>query len=350
MKRVVFGKLAGIASLIGVLAVAPGCAEETASTETTEASEGTAEAPIVEKAQRATDRARERGAERGAEVQRGPRAERDAPDDHRGEHGPPGRMGQRGHGPEKLLFAALRELDLTDDQRHAIENAMDDVREARPEPRQDGGPFAALAEQVRAGRVDATSIERALQPSQPDHAAMRAATAKALSTLHATLAPQQRTRLVAAITARMDAHDEQKGELEERGGPGRKDAGGPLKHMLEGLDLRDDQQAVLDAALADLAPSEAEREAFAARRAAMKKEMRARLATFASDRFDAAAFLPDERDRMKPDHHARMAKVLAAIVPVLDPAQREALADRLARGPRHGGKGMKEPRGGKGAR
>ncbi len=64
--------------------------------------------------------------------------------------------------------------------------------------------------------------------------------------------------------------------------------------------------------------------------------MRARLETFAADRFDANAFLPQPPagEKMGPRAHLdRMVGALAAIVPILDEAQRNALAERIEKGP-----------------
>lgn len=374
MKGLVFGRFLGIAALVGAVGLV-GCADETSATEgSDDAAEGVAQAPIVDQAtpgaagarpskEVATkDRARERG-ERGDQGDRDPHA---GPGHRGGKHG-------RGHGgPEQLLRAAIDELDLNGAQKATIEGALADLEASRPERPEPGAagesPFAAIADQVRKGSIDAAGVEAAFAKHRPDRAEHHAAVTKALGTLHATLTGAQRRELVDAVTARMDErekafaakHGERDAEDasargprgERRRGEGRRGdhRGGPLEHLVGDLDLRGDQQAKVDAILAGLAPSDADREAFEEKHATMKKEMRARLESFASDRFDAAAALPP-KDAMKPDHHAKMAQALAAIVPVLDPAQREALAERLEEGPmgrhgRHGGKGGRSMRGG----
>lgn len=363
MKRLGIGRFLGMAALLGVFAASAGCADESTATEGADEAEGVAQAPVLQRdgvEKGATPESKAKRADRKAR-----RADReghagDFSDGERGPRGHHGKMGKKGHGgPEKLLHAALKELDLSDAQQTAIEGAKSELRDARkgrPEP--DGKAFAAVADQVRAGKVDAASIEAALEQGRPDHAAGREATARALSTLHTTLTPQQRRELVDAITARMADHEEKKAErkgdeegkargFEGKGFRGGK--GGPLKHLLRGVDLTEDQQAKVDAILEGMKPNEAERSAFQAKHQAMEKDRRARLELFAKDRFDANAFLPADgmKDAMKPDHGARMAQALAAIVPLLDATQREALADRLAEGPMRG-HGPLSPRSGGG--
>jgi hypothetical protein len=77
----------------------------------------------------------------------------------------------------------------------------------------------------------------------------------------------------------------------------------------------------------------------------MRKEQRTRLETFATDKFDAKAYVaPHEMPAGgAKTHGAKMVKALAAIVPLLDTKQRETLAANLERGSGHGS--MRGPRG-----
>lgn len=357
MKGLVFGKFLGIAALVSSFGLV-GCADETSATESSdEAAEGVAQAPIV-------DQAAPTGTDEAKKVARKDRADRDAKD-ARGDRGERGGKHGRGHGgPEQLFRAALEGLELNGAQKAAIEGALADLeasRPQRPEPGAQGdSPFAAIADQVRKGTVDAAAVEAAFAKHRPDHTEHQAAMTRALGTLHATLTGAQRRQLVDDVLARMDerekafaAKKDERGATDdaERGprGEGHGKRGGPLGHLIQGLDLRDDQQAKVDAILAGLAPEGADLEALEEKHATMKKEMKARLESFAGDRFDAAAALPP-KDAMKGDHHAKMAQALAAIVPVLDEAQRDALADRLEQGPMgkmgFGGKGGRGMRGG----
>jgi Spy/CpxP family protein refolding chaperone len=159
----------------------------------------------------------------------------------------------------------------------------------------------------------------------------QAKSAEKLATLHKTLTAQQRTQLVDAILAKKGEHakkERPEGKLEGRGGR----EGGPMGHLLAGLDLTQAQKDQIRAKLdADrpAPPSEADR-------AAMKTAMDAKLQSFKSDSFDAKAFVaPPANARVAkmgaPSDH--MAKELNAIVSVLTAEQREKLAQKIEQGP-----------------
>ena len=110
------------------------------------------------------------------------------------------------HGPEHLLAAALHEpINLSAEQKTAIEGAL---AEAAPKglPAFDRTRVVALAAAVRAGKVDPASLPAA--PGALDDAvnARRAASAKALDMLHATLTKEQRRALVDAVSKRATEH------------------------------------------------------------------------------------------------------------------------------------------------
>ena len=172
-------------------------------------------------------------------------------------HGPPS--------PDMMLQGALHHLDLTDAQRAAIEAAAHAVP---PAPAMD--PAEAVAG-IRAGKLDEAAL---LAHAGGDRTA---ALATALATLHATLTPEQRRALVDAAGQHLSAHH---------------------GDMLAMLDLTPAQRVAIDKIHPDL---------------------HAQLEAFASDRFDAAAFVAPMT--MQAHVHA-----LAAILPILEPAQRDALA------------------------
>jgi Spy/CpxP family protein refolding chaperone len=242
----------------------------------------------------------------------------------------PTAAGGRHHpgGPEFLLVAALRELDLSAAQKTTIEGALEKAKASRPEhgPR-DKAPFAALAEGVRAGKIDTAAV-LAKVPDMPPGAEDRAAAASAIETLHATLTKEQRRALVVAVSNHMDEHGPPPGAPP-------KHKGGPLGFLLHGLDVSDAQRAAIEKALEAQRPSEADRDAMMKDHDAMGAKMRARLETFASDSFDAKAFVtPPEGAAGGPKQHIeRMVKDLAVVVPILEPAQREQLASLLEKGP-----------------
>jgi len=327
-------KLGGVLVLVGALAsLIVGCGSEGS---TAPASEGVEKAPLAVGASDSTE---------------GDKAKDD--DGRReGRHGMRGGRHGWGHGPDHLLRAALKELDLSDAQKTAIKGAIDGLHEGRGDhPKKDPAVFAALAEGVRAGSIDKAAIEAKIGKQADGIEEHRARLASALSTLHATLTKEQRRALVDAMAAKMEEKGARKGNVEgqkgdddddhegrgfkgDRGGWGGKGMkGGPLGHMLSDLDLTAEQQAQIDKVANR--PSEADRadkkEAFEA----MRAERKAKLETFAADSFDAKAFLAgDAKKGMGPQAHLdRMVTSLAAIVPVLTPAQRNELADKLEKGP-----------------
>lgn len=323
-------KLVGMLPLLGALAGMIGCGANGEAVDTTgaPANEAAAEAPLVKEPAKGGEKADEG---------KGPR------------HGRGGRHGGMMHGPEKLLWAALHEVDLSDAQKATIKGAMDGLRDEGMKGPRDPGAFKALAESVRAGAVDKGALEAKLAGKGPDHEAHRAKVVSALNTLHATLTKEQRRELVDALAAKMDERGE-KGERFGKGERGEKGfgmKGGPMGHMLRDLNLRDDQRAHIEKGLEAMKPSEDDWEA---KKEAMKKEfeakrgeMRAKLESFANDSFDANAFLPAPPKDAPRGHVDGMVRWLSVVVPVLDEAQRNTLADKLEEGP---GAGMHE-RGGK---
>jgi Spy/CpxP family protein refolding chaperone len=256
------------------------------------------------------------------------------------DRGPRGRHGHRmgPPGPEHLLEVALRELDLSAAQRSAIEAARP-TDTARPEPRRQPpeAMTTALAAAVRAGTIDAAALASTIGAEPAGLVERKAAVASALTTLHAALSKEQRRALVDTVAKEMEEHAP-KGPppFARRAG----ERGGPMGHLLEDLDLTDAQRASIDAALAADRPSPPDEAELRARFESMRSELRARLDGFVSDAFDARAFVEPPSDgpgRPGPRGHLdRMAKDLAAVVAVLTPAQREALAAKLEKGPPRG--------------
>lgn len=250
-------------------------------------------------------------------------------------------------GPEHLVVAALRELDLTPAQKTTIEAALE---KAKPEPRERGpkaqAVFAALAEGVRSGKLDAASV---LAKADGDESVARereAAAASALDTLHTTLTKEQRRALVDAVAKRMSEREpggEHAGKKGGRGPGGRgMEHGGPLGHLLHGLDLTGAQRADVERALEAQRPAHRNPAAMKQRFEAMHTEMAARLETFAADTFDAKAFVKRPAGLEGPgagggrQHLEQMVRTLSAVLPILQPAQREKLAVELEKGPTMG--------------
>ena len=226
-------------------------------------------------------------------------------------HGPPG--------PDRLLLVALNRLDLTADQRTKIEAAAHTIAPAMP----DRHLFAEVAAAVRAGKIDEAHVLASLDAAGSP-ADRSASVVAAIDTLHATLTATQRRALVDMIAQHIDEH-------EAATAPDHK-----LEHILGKLNLRDDQRASIDKIVAAQLGGDGDADIHA-RMAAFHSGLRAKLDTFADDRFDAAAFAQSfagaptgMRDHIQHTLHA-----LAAILPVLDATQRETLATVIEAGPPH---------------
>jgi Spy/CpxP family protein refolding chaperone len=244
-------------------------------------------------------------------------ADRGGPADHE-MHGPPG--------PEMLLATALHHLDLTPDQRTTIENAAHAVGPAMPH---DPSLFHEVAEGVRSGKLDEAAVLAKLDAASPP-ADRSAALVNAIDTLHKALAPEQRRALVDTIAKHIDEHEH---------APAATGSGPPglLGHLLSGLNLTDDQRQSIDRILASQA-APGEQTAMVARMQALHADLRERLQAFSGDRFDAAAFLTPWNNASPVnlrEHVQHTLHALAAIVPVLDPAQRATLAAAIEAGPQH---------------
>jgi len=247
-------------------------------------------------------------------------------DEHRRMHGHP------------LLAAALEEINLSPEQRKTIDGAIDNLHNGKPD--QMKGFHKALADQVRAGKIDEAALKATMGDVDKTHADHRAAVVKAVETLHATLTPAQRTELVTLVKERMEKHamhGKKRGHEKMDGEHhGRHGKGGPVMFLLHGIELRDDQRQAIEAAMPPKPEKDADDKAekFEAHRARMD----AALEAFKSDKFDASTVLP-EREGKHPMAD-RFVKVLGAVVPILDAGQRAELAKRLEEGPRmrRGGK------------
>lgn len=254
-----------------------------------------------------------------------------------GDRGPRGHRGPGGGGPDFLVQAALREdLGLSDAQKTTLEGLLPkrEDRAARPLP--DKTRDAAFAAAIRSGNVAALPAMTPPAKDEAAHAARQAEAAKALDTLHATLTAEQRAKLVAALAN----HEGPKGHGKRPDGPPREDGKemyGPMGGLLAGITLTDAQKEQLKAKLdatRPAKPTDAQRAEFEKKMETMRAERQAKLQTFASDSFDATAFVTPparpEGDAKPQEHHAAE---LAAVISVLDATQREQLATKIEQGP-----------------
>jgi Spy/CpxP family protein refolding chaperone len=261
-------------------------------------------------------------------------AQANARDGHHDMHG--GMHGHVGHGgPDFLVHAALRApINLAPEQRTTIEG-LAKAHAARPEL--DSARSAKLAAAIRSNTVSNTE-----EHNDSGREARIAAEAQALTTLHDALTAEQRTALVDSIEKRGESGKGERGEGNNREGargPRGGEFGGPM-HMLEGLELTQDQKDAIKTALKTNAyaarpaePTEAQKTAMKARLETMRAERKAKLESFKGSSFDANAFVTPPARPVHDDANKTRVNPLAVITEVLTPAQREKLATRIEQGP-----------------
>ncbi|HEY4014767.1 MAG TPA: Spy/CpxP family protein refolding chaperone [Polyangiaceae bacterium] len=230
--------------------------------------------------------------------------------------------GHKGHHREGLIHEALKLDSLTSAQRTAIEKLVDQKRAASaPVRAADAQVLTALAKQVEQATVDANALAPVLAGETSAATAESAAERDILNQLHGILTPAQRSALVDRIEARagrMHAWARDAGAPGAAGSEGFAGRGphGPWGHKL-GLTAEQKAQIAanlhasgsLDGGFGPGGPGHG------ARKAAVE--------SFRGDTFDGGSLA-------KVEHRGEMAERLAAaMVPVLTPAQRSALANTL---------------------
>ena len=210
-----------------------------------------------------------------------------------------------------LLGAALRLDSLSDQQRADIEQlAQQRKAAALPVREADAQVLTTLAHQVEQASIDPQGLAPTLAAERSAASQQSAVERDTLARLHAILTPAQRNALIDGIEARVQS---MRGRNEERGAARHRPGGG------EGatLGLSADQKAQIRANL---------QSEWQARRAVGPKvrgERKQALESFRGDSFEPGALVRVE------SRGERATKLAQAMVPVLTPAQRATLADRL---------------------
>ena len=230
-----------------------------------------------------------------------------------------------------MFVRSAEGLDLKDEQTATVEkldsqlDEGDDAKNAIDELHQD------VIAGVKAGKVDTAKLEPRLAAIQKLIQARLDKEAVVLNALYAVLEPPQRATVIADIRAQERERDDRFGK---------RDAGAEsvadrnkrrLDRLTKELDLDASQQPKVQAALAALpAPTDVH--------AQWRKQLDALLTAFEGDAFDAKkldAFKPAEaKARIGID---REVQLLAQLVPILKPEQRDVFAARLEGGRQAGG-------------
>lgn len=243
-----------------------------------------------------------------------------------------GKHMKRGHhGPERLVHAALRNLDLTDAQRKTLTDLKNPGE--RPEADANGRDAirSLLTEGWKTGAIDQQALDAALSGMEAQHAKRVAEQVRMVNQLHQTLTPDQRKALVAKL-------QESQSKRPERARPDAKSErphGGFALGMLRGIELTDGQRKQLEA-LAPATTLPTARGAFEQH----QKRRAAMLDAFAQDSFDAAKFIGRSENSGKlRTFTLERAEFVKKASKVLTDEQRTQLVERLNEGPRFGAKG-----------
>jgi len=241
-----------------------------------------------------------------------------------------GRNGKwRDHGERGMLVRlALDELDLTADQRDAVEA----IRGKGPRGERAGavwerrGFHEALVSALRTGTLDRSALEASADRRGVAGKRAGEGPGATLVALHGILTPDQRATLVGLARARSGGLDVHAARGERGHGP--RD-GSFASEITRRIDLTDEQRSRV-AALVEEAeknrPAAAELEA---KRLERRERHEAVLRAFASDSFDAAILEPAEPLKGDDVRRACMADQIEGLLGILTEAQRLELADHL---------------------
>jgi Spy/CpxP family protein refolding chaperone len=218
------------------------------------------------------------------------------------------------HGHHAGLVGQALKLDsLTLEQRAGVKELVVERRSARTPVRQaDARVLSQLAQEVEQASIDAQALAPSLNAENTAAVAESAAEKDTLNRLHALLTPAQRNQLVDRVESEhARAHEG------PRAGHGRGEGWG------QKLGLTPEQKSQIATNLRAERPASAPGGEEHARRPDQEQESRSALEAFRGDSFTPDALVHVERGGERAEILAR------AMVPVLTPAQRKALADSL---------------------
>lgn len=238
--------------------------------------------------------------------------------------------GMRGGGPLGMFFREARDLKLSDAQTAKVEELQKGLKDGETPRDEMKTLHEDLVAGIKAGKLDTAKLDADQAALEKAMTARRDKEAEALNALHAALEPQQRKDLVKEIRDKQAKREEKwKDKGDKMKGPGGGEPGKHFGHMTKDLNLDETQQKKVDAIVAKAK----DEKATPPDREAMKKRMNDLLTEFEKDTFDAkkteAFTAKAEGKGFGPMNH----KVLAEILPILKPDQREKLADKMSKGP-----------------
>lgn len=271
-----------------------------------------------------------------------------------------GRHGRKGHNKGHrdpagmLLRTALKELDLTAEQRATLEGLRDAKRGAKGPGYGPADFHQSLIKSLKTGTLDRAALEAEMEAKQKLAEEQTKQRNERLATLHATLTPEQRQALVASVRTRLEAkaakrgdkpQGDRKGRKDKRGYHGRGDHGcAMIAKLTRGLDLTAEQQAQIDALTAKAQANRPSEGDWADKREDKLVQIGAMLDAFVADSFDPAASAPEPTPMKDPAAKIALhAEQVEALIGILTPEQRAQLVERIKSQPGKLGHGMKGP-------
>jgi Spy/CpxP family protein refolding chaperone len=224
-----------------------------------------------------------------------------------------------------LVLMSLKDLDLSADQRGAVDKIRVDL-DAKMAPAREAGKelSSTLADGVAAGSVDRAKVEKAIDNLVRQVQALHDAELSALDQLHAALNKEQRTKLVDELKAHWEKWKEAHGRDEAES---KEHRAGYLATLVQELGLSKQEAEKIKAnfreAMKKAPQDHAHKE--------VQDHLQALGPAFKSDKFDAKTL----KGAKGADGHmarwgaTRRARFIEAATPVLTPEERAKLAQMI---------------------
>ena len=231
------------------------------------------------------------------------------------------------HGGGFITFAlvSIPTLGVSPAEAANVEKIRADMQ-AKLQPAHDA--MAALinivADGVAAGAIDHAKVDPAIAKITEISMQMDDATNDALNQLHATLTPPERGALALKVQAHFMIWERANADAQAH--PDQEVAGGHIEHLARVLKLSPDQVQKIDAAFTASMASFVTQKQFDAK--AAEDHMNAFVSGFSADQFDAKTLTTSDKanSALASWGSMRMVKMYEAMIPVLTPDQRIALA------------------------
>lgn len=230
-----------------------------------------------------------------------------------------------GGGISMLLAMSLRDLELTADQKAAVDKIHDDLKDKMAPVRAADRELATiLADGVAAGKVDKAKVDKAVDKVVAEAQKVRAATGDALVRLHTALTPAQRADSIDKLKGHFEKWKAAHGQDESDDAQHRS---GHLLALVRDLSLTQDEaqkiKAAFKAQMKGAKPQDSDHKD-------VQDHLKAFETAFKADKFD-----PKTASSANADKHmarwgaSRRATLLEVAAPVLTPDQRTKLADMI---------------------